>query len=237
MKKRVIAMDMDGTITQHKSLLEIDNRSVLEKLREKYQLVVVGAGSCERIKNQLQFEGLDIVGNYGMQMAFYEQEKWDWKVVVNEQRPYNEKSILKRMDELRKMYGYETYIGKSVEFHESGVVTLPLIGTAAKLEDKLAFDPDRIKRRAIYKEVVELFGEYTVFIGGTSSYDMVPEPFDKYYALVRYAEMKKYSKKDIVYVGDDYGLGGNDSQIYNSDITFLTIDDYRKFPEVVQGFL
>lgn len=237
MSKKVIAMDMDGTITQHKSILETENRKVLEKLKEKYQLVVVGAGSCERIKNQLQFEGIDIVGNYGMQMAFYEPEQQDWKVVVNEKRPYDKESIEQRMSNFRKKYGYENYIGESVEFHESGVVTLPLIGTKAKLEDKLAFDPSRTKRRTIYQEVVKLFNEYTVFIGGTSSYDMVPEPFDKYYALIKYAELKKYSKEDIVYIGDDYGVGGNDSQIYNSDITFFTIDDYRKFPEVVQELL
>ena len=36
---------------------------------------------------------------------------------------------------------------------DCGCVTLPLLGTKAKQEDKLAFEPDRTKRRAIYEDV------------------------------------------------------------------------------------
>jgi hypothetical protein len=38
-------------------------------------------------------------------------------------------------------------------------------------------------------------------------------------------------------VGDDYGLGGNDEAVYLSDFPFLTVDDYRSFPEVMKDFL
>lgn len=233
---KVIAMDMDGTITQHKSLLEDRNRCVLERLMEKYQLVVVGAGSCERINRQLQFAGLDIVGNYGMQMALYDWESKDWKIVVDEVRPCDKDSVTRRVEYFRHKFGFEDYVGDSVEFHASGAVTLPLLGTNAMLQDKLTFDPDRKKRRRIYDEVVKIYNDYTVFIGGTSSFDMVPAPFDKYYALTQYAKMKGYDISEIVYIGDDYGVGGNDSQIYNSDIPFLTIDDYNKFEEVTHEF-
>ena len=36
-----------------------------------------------------------------------------------------------------------------MEFHASGAMTFPILGTAAKPEDKLAYDPDRGKRRAM----------------------------------------------------------------------------------------
>ena len=41
----------------------------------------------------------------------------------------------------------------------------------------------------------------------------------------------------MVYVGDDYGIGGNDAVIYNSDFCFLPIDDYRDLARVVQVLL
>ena len=33
------------------------------------------------------------------------------------------------------------------------------------------------------------------------------------------------------------GQGGNDESVYLSDFNFVTIDDYRTFPEVMREFL
>ncbi len=227
---KLIAMDMDGTLTQHKSPLEQPNRDALNRLGEKYQLVIVGAGSCERILTQLPFVHADIIGNYGMQMSFFDEKTCAHWMVSSEKCAVDRDSVTERMQQLRERHGYLDYTGESVEFHECGMVTLPLLGTAAALGDKLAFDPDRSKRRAFYDEVVGLFPEYTVFVGGTSSFDMAPAPYNKLYALLRYAGQKGFAQEEILYFGDDYGLGGNDSQVYNSDIMFRAVDNYLDFP-------
>ena len=124
-----------------------------------------------------------------------------------------------------------------MEFHPSGAVTIPLLGTKALLPDKLAFDPDRKKRRAFYADVCALFPELNVFVGGSSSFDMVPRPYDKRYALGLYCETHGLSPADVLYVGDDYGPGGNDESVYRSDIPFLTIDDYRETPRKLREAL
>ena len=43
--------------------------------------------------------------------------------------------------------------------------------------------------------------------------------------------------ENVVYIGDDYGYGGNDESVYVSDFPYLTIDDYRLFPETVSVLL
>ena len=40
-----------------------------------------------------------------------------------------------------------------------------------------------------------------------------------------------------MFVGDDYGLGGNDESVYKSDFNFIKIDDYRDFPEMIKDLL
>ena len=45
------------------------------------------------------------------------------------------------------------------------------------------------------------------------------------------------SHENVVYIGDDYGLGGNDESVYKSDFKYLTIDDYRDFGKVVKPLL
>ena len=116
-------------------------------------------------------------------------------------------------------------------------MTFPILGTKSKQEDKLAFDPDRSKRRAIYEEVKQLFSDYVVFVGGSSSFDMAPAPYNKAYALAKYCEARGIAHDEVVYVGDDYGPGGNDESVYLSDFNFITIDDYRDFPKVIAPLL
>ena len=61
---KVIAFDLDGTLTQHKTQLSLEHKNVLDKLAERYKLLMVGAGQCKRIFNQMNEYPIDIIGNY-----------------------------------------------------------------------------------------------------------------------------------------------------------------------------
>lgn len=236
-KIKLIAMDLDGTLTQHKTPLSKEHRDILSRLKEKYKLLMVGAGMCKRIFDQMEGFPIDILGNYGMQYAEYNAEKKDIEIVFNEVRDTDRESVDRRVTMLREKYGFTEYAGENVEYHSSGCVTFPVLGTKAKQEDKLAFDPDRKKRRAIYEDVKSVFSDYTVFVGGSSSFDMAPFPFDKAYALGKYCDERGIKHSEVVYIGDDYGEGGNDESVYKADFNYFKIDNYRDFPEVVKELL
>lgn len=236
-KIKVVAMDLDGTLTQHKHPLDAAHKEVLNKLQKKYKLLMVGAGQVGRIFNQMEQFPIDIIGNYGLQCGIYNATTKSMDVVRDLQFPVDKTSVEKRVTSLREKFGYTDYAGENVEFHPSGCITFPLLGKKAKAEDKLAFDPDRAKRRKIYHEVVAAFSEYAVFVGGSSSFDMAPMPYNKYYALDTYCKENNLKHENVVYIGDDYGLGGNDEAVYKSDFPYLTIDDYRDFPKVVRPLL
>ena len=71
--EKAFAFDLDGTLTQHKTQLDDQNRAVLEKLAARYTLFMVGAGTCARIHRQLGGFPMDVIGNYGMQYAKYQK--------------------------------------------------------------------------------------------------------------------------------------------------------------------
>ena len=151
--------------------------------------------------------------------------------------PVNKEEIEKKVTYLREKHGYTEFAGDNVQYHASGAITFPVLGTAAKQEDKLAFDPDRSKRRKFYDEVCELFSDYNVFVGGSSSFDMAPKPYNKYHALAQYCEELGIAHNEAVFVGDDYGLGGNDESVYKSDFNFICVDDYREFENCMKELL
>ena len=233
----VAAFDLDGTLTQHKQPMTPENRAALTSLGRKYKLIMVGAGQVMRIFNQLEGFPIDVIGNYGLQYGEYDSLTGKMNIRRDLTFPCDRGSVERRVTALREKYGFTAFAGDNVEYHPSGCITFPILGTKAVQADKLAFDPDRRKRRAIYADVVETFSDYVVFVGGSSSFDMAPKPYNKYFALDLYCKENGLKHENVVYVGDDYGMGGNDESVYQSDFPYLTIDDYRDFPRVVAPLL
>ena len=227
--KKLIAFDLDGTLTAPKQPLTSENKAVLDTLAARYEVIMAGAGNCKRIYNQMGGYPITIVGNYGMEESRIVDG--EFKIVREEKTPADRKFFDKKCMELRKKYGYTYYKGDPLEYHESGMVTFGLLGTKPDQADKLVFDPDKVKRREMFPEVKEVFKDYSVFIGGTTSFDITPKQYNKYDAVMRYAAEKGYTKDQILFVGDDFADGGNDSQIRLGGMDYIRIDDYTRLPE------
>jgi len=234
---KLIALDLDGTLTQHRSPLAEKNRFVLQRLAEKYKLLMVGAGTCQRIFDQMEHFPIDIIGNYGMQYAEYDVASGQLRVLRSENAPVDEPEVRRRAEVIRREFGLEAYYGDTIEIHPTGMLTFSLVGTKAPLEVKLACDPDRSRRRAMYEFVRELFSDYNVIIGGSSSFDLIPGTYGKHNTLERYLAEHGLTKQETLYIGDDYEPGGGDHDVYASDIPFLIVDHYEHFERLTRSLL
>ena len=227
--KRLICFDLDGTLTQHRSPLGEENKAVLDKLKQKYKIIMVGAGAARRIYAQMGEYPIDIIANYGMEES--KMIDGEFTIVRQITTTPNREYFLEKAEYLREKYGYIEYKGESVEFHATGMVTFPLLGTKADIADKIAFDPTREKRKVLYPEILKLFPEYTVYIGGSSSFDFTEKKYNKYDAIMAYAKENGYAKEEILYIGDDFGEGGGDSHIRIEGLDYIEITDYKTIAE------
>ena len=230
--KKLICFDLDATLTEHRMPLEPAARELMEKLCEKYDVVMMAAGNCPRVYKQMGNFPVPIVGNYGMQeSAIVDGE---FRIIREDTCPADTAFIMKWCQYFRDKYGYTSYSGDPVEFHASGMVTFGLMGTAPDKYEKLKFDPDKAKRRAMYPEVLEVFKDYAVYIGGSTSFDLTPRQYNKFDATLRYAHEHGYSLDDCLFVGDDLDDGGGDSHIRLYGMDYIRIYDYRKTPEMLR---
>ena len=132
-----------------------ENFAALNRLEKQYKCVMVAAGNAQRVYKQMGNYPIDIVANYGMQETKVINGKFTVvKAVTN---TVDRAFFREKTDYLRKKYGYTEYFGEPLEFHPSGMVTFGLLGTTPPQEKKLAFDPDRKKRRAMYKSAMPKF--------------------------------------------------------------------------------
>ena len=234
-QKKLLVFDLDGTLSNHRCPMPEESRALLDALGKKYHLVMCGAGNVARVFNQMGKYPIDLVGNYGMMHAKVENGELviTKKVVADIDKEF----FLRETTRLREKYGYTKYAGEPIEWHPSGMVTFALLGTEATKKDKLVFDPDRAKRRVMYPEVLEIFKDYTVFIGGSTSFDIVAKQYNKYDATMEYAKMHGYTKEQVLFMGDDMGDGGGDSHIRLGGIDYIHVLDYTKIPEMLAFLL
>ena len=229
--KKLVAMDLDATLCQHRSPVLWKNLKALEELSGKYKCIMSAAGNAPRVYNQMGEYPIDVIGNYGMQIAEMKDGKFTVvKAVTNE---VDKAFFREKTDYLRKKYGYTEYEGNPLEFHASGMVTFGLLGTSPSAEHKVAFDPDRKKRRAMYKEVCEIFKDYSVYIGGSTSFDFAGKEYNKYDSTLKWAEEHGYTLDDIVFIGDDFSDGGGDSHVRIKGMDHIVITDYHNFANAV----
>ena len=230
--KKLLCFDLDATLTEHRMPLEPAARELMTELCKRYDVVMMAAGNCPRVYHQMGDFPVPIVGNYGMQeSAIVDGE---FRIIREDTAPADTAFIEKWCDYFRKKYGYTSYSGNSVEYHASGMVTFGLMGTAPDKYEKLKFDPDKAKRRAMYPEVLEVFKDYAVYIGGSTSFDLTPAQYNKFDAALRYAHEHGYCLDDCLFVGDDLDDGGGDSHIRLYGMDYIRIWDYSKTPDMLR---
>ncbi|MBR0338876.1 MAG: HAD hydrolase family protein [Alistipes sp.] len=234
-QKKLLVFDLDGTLSNHRTPMPEESRALLDALGKRYHLVMCGAGNVARVFNQMGNYPIELIGNYGMMEAKVENgELVVTKQIVTE---VDKEFFLRETNRLREKYGYTEYAGEPIEWHPSGMVTFALIGTKAKREDKHVFDPDRAKRRVMYPEVLEIFKDYTVFIGGSTSFDIVAKQYNKYDATMEYAKRHGYTKEQVLFFGDDMGDGGGDSHVRLGGMDYIHVLDYTRIAEMAAFLL
>jgi HAD superfamily hydrolase (TIGR01484 family) len=234
-QKKLLVFDLDGTLSNHRTPMPEESRALLDALGKRYHLVMCGAGNVARVFNQMGNYPIELIGNYGMMEAKVENgELVVTKQIVTE---VDKEFFLRETNRLREKYGYTEYAGEPIEWHPSGMVTFALIGTKAKREDKHLFDPDRAKRRVMYPEVLEIFKDYTVFIGGSTSFDIVAKQYNKYDATMEYAKRHGYTKEQVLFFGDDMGDGGGDSHVRLGGMDYIHVLDYTRIAEMAAFLL
>lgn len=234
-QKKLLVFDLDGTLSNHRTPMPEESRALLDALGKRYHLVMCGAGNVARVFNQMGNYPIELIGNYGMMEAKVE----NGELVITKQivAEVDKEFFLRETNRLREKYGYTEYAGEPIEWHPSGMVTFALIGTKAKREDKHLFDPDRAKRRVMYPEVLEIFKDYTVFIGGSTSFDIVAKQYNKYDATMEYAKRHGYTKEQVLFFGDDMGDGGGDSHVRLGGMDYIHVLDYTRIAEMAAFLL
>lgn len=238
MKKKVIAFDLDDTLSVSKS--QADDRMVelLNELLERYQVCVISGGKLEQFKKQLPFisstkdgynlQNMHLMPTCGTRYYRFNSSNEDWEQVYAEDFTPAEKSkIIKALNEgvnetnLRE----KKLWGEAIEDRGSQI-TLSVLGQEAPVEAKAAWDPEDVKKYKLRDAIAKRLPDFEVRAGGMTSIDVTKLGIDKAYGMKKLMDILNIGKDEVLFMGDKMHEGGNDYPIKIMGIDSIAVRDW-----------
>ncbi len=217
--KKIIAFDLDGTLTESRTRMDEEMIKLFSSLISKFKVGVISGGLLSQFEKQL-FEPLGKDPNLSNLVilpangtSFYTFENGELKALYKKELAEEEKKkITEACLEVIKETGYEQlFIDKRGKIADKeGQMSLAMYDPDWELSEKIIWDPDRTKREPIRKLLQEKLLNYEVKIGGTTTLDITPKGVDKGLAMNEILEYFKLPKESALFMGDAIFPGGND---------------------------
>lgn len=244
---KVVAFDLDETLTESKAPLTSDMAELLKELLARTKVAIASGGKFGIFMTQVfgnlpedtRFENLYSLPNAGSSM--YRYENGTWVAVYEELIPENEAhEVMAIMDKVARESGTIDYsvpsFGERIEYRGSSV-TLSALGQTAPIPEKKAWDPTMEKRIKLRELMAAALPSYEVKRGGTTSIDVTRPGVNKAYGLRKLSEYLNIPISDMFYIGDALFPGGNDEVVKETGIETKQVANPEETAQVIKALL
>ncbi len=246
--KKIIAFDLDGTLTVSKSPITKEMADLLKELIKQKIVVIISGGSFNQFKTQLlpPFDGDESFTKYlqnlillptsGTQRYIYDETKKDWQLVEKVSLSIDVKEKVKKL--LQEIVDSGSYdlspnpFGDFVEDRDTQI-TLSGVGQLAPVDAKKLWDPNQSKRRKIVAALEPNLPEVDLLINANSSIDILNKGFNKAVGINLLLNKMGMQQSELVFVGDGIFPGGNDYSTHEAGMDTVPV----KGPEETALFI
>lgn len=245
---RVLAFDLDGTLTESKQRIKQDIASRLTQLvDDKFiRIAIVSGGKWEQFEKQLipyiRAKNLDkfvMLPTCGASMyRWYPGSGWTniyEERLTDKEKDLIESCIMQVMEDTLYKKPLFTY-GKVIEDRETQI-TFSALGQRAPLELKEKWDPDYKIRKVMVRELKKLLPNLEITYGGTTSIDITKKGIDKAYAMQKLMKELGVKKESILFLGDALDKNGNDYPVKRMGIKSIHVKDINDTKNVLDFIL
>ena len=250
--QKIIAFDVDGTLTASKTLITKDMADLIKELVKKKIIIAIAGGAFKQLMTQFLppflndssmmpfIHNFKLLPTSGSQRYEYNEIKKEWELTDKEPLDKGAKERARKL--LQEIIADPQYdippnpIGEIVEDRDTQITFTPN-GQQAPVEIKLRFDPDRKKREKIKAMLEPKLPEVSILINGTSSIDILPKGFNKAAGLIRLLNKEGLQKSDVLFVGDSLFPGGNDYSVYEAGIETIAVKGPEETKAIIEKWL
>lgn len=253
MKRKVIAFDLDGTLTASKSPLTDEMAELMMRLLDKYLVCVMSGGKFEQFEQQFlaylkadaaKLQKLHIMPTCGTRYYRFKEGKWS-QVYAEDFTEVQKTKIIKALNQgIDHLDYHEKKTWGDIIEDRGSQITFSALGQniVAELGDKGVrlkeeWDPTIEKKRKLRDHVAQQIPEFEVRIGGGTSIDITKPGVDKAYGMKKLMKLLGISKEEIFFIGDRLVKGGNDYPVEAMGIDCMEISHWQETALAIEAIL
>jgi len=224
---KLLLFDVDGTLVDSSYKISEEHGVILNRLKENYDIGIVGGGKLDKILNQL---------NNKVFFKHYFTECGSCYNINNNNNELDLKNIYSKNIKEHPLYNHinnliklslkyisevnYTIVGHFIDIR-GGLIYVSLIGMVANDEERKYFiniDKEQNIRQNLINllnnECIKLniHNDISICMGGSVGIAIYPTEYDKIQVL---EHLNMYDIKNIYYFGDKYQKNGNDYKLIN----------------------
>ena len=242
--KKLIVIDLDGTLAPSKSLVDAETLALLHDLLGIVKVAVISGGAWAQFEKQVlsnlphddRLANLSLLPTCGTKFFQY---VGDWKELYSEDfAPEEKEKIVSSLKKAVEMAGFsvEKTWGETIEDRGSQI-TYSALGQDAPQAEKDKWDPDINKRKKI-KSIIDTFiPEFSVRIGGATSIDITQPGIDKAYGIGKLRDILGISLDEMIFVGDALFVGGNDYPAEQAGVISIPVRSPDETKRVIEAII
>lgn len=240
--KKLIAFDLDGTLTLSKADLDPEMAELLRELLQKKLVAVMGGAAFSQFQKQFidklgasseELKNLLMFPTSSASFYRYDGESWN-KIYENFLSSDDESKIRaafsQALAEIKYVVPTKTH-GEVIE-NRGAQITFSAIGQSAPLLEKQKWHDTQDRRSEIKAKLDKMLPEFNIHLGGLTSIDVTKRGIDKAYGIAQIEKLLKISKEDMIFAGDALYVGGNDYPVKRTGVETVQVNgpgDTEKF--------
>ena len=239
--KKLIVFDLDGTLAESKSAIDVKMAQLFDSLLTVVRIAVISGGTWPQFQRQLVarlsrgecMKNLSLLPTCGTK--FY-QCTADWDLLYSEDFTVAERQ--KIIASLRATIDSavckpEKVWGEVIEDRGSQI-TFSALGQQAPLEEKKKWDPQFTRRKQLQAVLETLIPEFCVRLGGATSIDVTRQGIDKAYGIRKLRDILHIAIDEMIFVGDAIFPGGNDYPAKEAGVLSIEVRDPHETKRVIE---
>lgn len=242
---KIIAFDLDGTLSKSKEKISPSISSLLNLLSKKRKILIISGGSFEQYNKQLipfiePNENFILLPLEGSERFEYSRKTEKWEMTFKKEFPKDiKKDVVNVLNKIINSGKYDIpsiHEGSYIEDRDTEIA-FSALGQNAHIKEKENWDKDHKKRDKIKKEIENEIPNVAVTIGGTTTIEVLTKGWSKAVGLIYYIKQHNYNSKDILFIGDAIFPGGNDYSVFERDIKCIKVNGPQDTEMILEKIL
>jgi phosphomannomutase len=242
--KKLIVFDLDGTLAESKSSIDVEMARLLDSLLAVVPIAVISGGTWSQFQQQLLarlsggagLKNLSLLPTCGTQFYRYAS---DWGLLYSEDFTVGERQ--KIIASLRATIDSvdcrpEKIWGEVIEDRGSQI-TFSALGQQAPLAEKKQWDPQFTRRKKLQAVLKTLIPEFSVSLGGATSIDVTKQGIDKAYGIRKLRDILHIATEEMIFIGDALFPGGNDYPAKEAGVLSIEVRDPHETKRVIEALV